>query len=882
MKEMFDSSSPNKPSNAFGKNARVSSVPSLPAVSDVKGDGEITKSLKPVSLANDMKKMFDSYSPDEPSRAFGVGRDMVQKQKQLSNYVAKVQCNTNNVQIEYPNAVSTTRLASPVSVVDQMVSMMWASSSPTKKLPPSSIEKREVDDNIIIQERNHVVIDETIMEVEEEDDDDDIEEITVDDENGFDELIEEVTIEEEDCRDDMSLTLNDGFFEGKDSIELSPDFVNTIEMGDCDGCSYDEISADDSEYDEKTVDDDDDGVLQENQGDEDMKSKEQLKEQEDRDDIKTNDQTIVAIKNTGNDDVNYSDKELPGYLQQPRNDPKKKLVFETKICADPEQNDKNMLAMSSPISLPAPANGTQKIQAPTKSQVNHRIDSSKVPKLNPRLSRDQSVTGRITEKLKMFDSPKAMPGQRQAIISKQSWQIPKSTFERSPCEEQIKETIRNPGYHPKSPIVLSVVEPRAKQVDQLDAKPCNTSGYNKKDNALVEEIVSLVKEPGAMQNRHLLVERITFLLTDKNKEGAINAPPSKLVEGSFPKSKHDVEAYEYSNRKKNALRDPGLKKMRKEVELEKEKLHHVEGPDTIPIRYMKQIVIKERDNEVTKQATMKSPFDKTQKVVDAEEIMARIWPKTPDGEYRKSKASSSSPRSAKIMAFDSSMKTPRKLGNRLKMFQTPPSSSMSSPKYASTLEKDSFTEPPNKLHIKLNSAKIAAENGIATEKKRSQISMETVMRITSFQRLWRARKSKHNNATTTRRRGATQWGVAYPWGKKPTISRIETTFPASPNGKTFSDHGTSNLSIPILSDPMNVPIASSGSAPEALTDGDCYYSLEDLEHGRFDRTVVDMERWEGFLSEETFYVHFGLAKDDFYQQPKWKREKQKRKIWVAF
>jgi len=874
MKEMFDSSSPDKPSNAFGKNARIPSVPSLPVVSDVKGDEEMTKSPKPVFLANDMKKMFDSSSPDEPSRAFGVGKDIVQKQKHPSNYIAKVQCDSNNVQIEYPNAVPTTKLTSPLSVADQMLSMMWASSSPTKKFPPSSIEKREVDDNGIILKINHTVIDETIMEVEDEDDDEDIEEITVDDENGFYEVIEEVTIEEEDCRDDMSLTINDGFFEGKSRIELSPDFVNTIEKGECDGRSYDETTADDSEYDEKTVDDDDDGVLQEGQGDDNIKAKEQVKEKEDRANIEANDETFITIKKSGNDDADYSDKDIPRHLQPPRNDPKKKLDFKTKRCVDPEQNHKNMIATSSLLPLPAPVNGTQTIQTPTKSQNNHHIDSPKVPKLNPQLSRDQSVTGRLTEKLKMFDSPKAM----QPIIFKQSWKMPKALFERSSREEPTKETMKNKGCNPKTPVVFPVVEPRAKEVE-----PCNTSGYNKEDKALVEEIVSLVKEPGAMQNRHVLAERITSLLAGKSKEEAIHSPPSKLVESSSPKSKHAVEAYKYMNRKKDGFRDPGLKKIRKEVELEKEKPLYVEDPDTIPKRHMKRIVIKERNDEVTKQATMKSAFDKTQRVVDAEEIMARIWPKTPDGGKRKPKASSSSPRSSKSMSFDSPRKTPRKLGDRLKMFETPPSSSMSSPKNASTLEKDSFTEPPKTFARKTISSKVAAENGIANDNtRRSQISKETVMRISSFQRLWRARKSKHDSARTTHRRGATQGGVAFPRGKKATVFMTETTSPASPKGKIFSDPGMSNLTISMLSDPTNVPIASSGSTSEALTDGGCYYSLEDLEQGRFDRSVVDMERWEGFLSDENFYKHFSLKKDDFYQQPKWKREKQKRTIRVAF
>jgi hypothetical protein len=228
------------------------------------------------------------------------------------------------------------------------------------------------------------------------------------------------------------------------------------------------------------------------------------------------------------------------------------------------------------------------------------------------------------------------------------------------------------------------------------------------------------------------------------------------------------------------------------------------------------------------------------------------------------------------------------------MFETPPSSSMPSPKNACTFEKDSFTEPPKIFARKTSSSKVAAENGIATgNARRSQISKETVKRVSSFQRLWRASKSKHDSTTTTHRRGATQVGVAFPQEKKVTVSMTKTAFPASPNGKNCGDPRMRNLPIPILSDPTTVPSSASGPAHEATsqpsttrsisdTDGGCYYSLEDLEQDRFDRTAVDMERWEGFLSDENFYKHFGFTKDDFYQQPKWKREKQKRKVRVAF
>jgi len=901
MKEMFESTSPDQPSNAFGKNTRRSSVSSLLA-SEVKGDGAID-SPKPVCRAKDLKKMFDSPSPDAPSRAFGVGKGIVPKPEQPAITVAKLQCDTD-IRMKEPN-VETTKPASPVSVADQMVSLLWASSAPTKKSLLSSIDpenqastKQEVDDNIA-QEANHTVFRETVIEEEYED----IEEITVDEGdddaiirgNGDDdELIEEVTIEDE-HRDDMSLMTADEFFESTARIEVSPNFVDTIEKENNDERSYDEITDDDWEYDEKTVDDDD-GLH--------IESKERVEEKEDGANTEANVETIATIKNTSYGNADYPGNVLPESLHPSRTAAKKKLDFETKRSVDPEHNDKKSLATISPIPLAAPANVTQTTLTPTKPQDNHRLDSPKSQKLNPRLLRDQSATGTLAEKLKMFDSQKAVSGQKQAITFKQSWRKPIYLIESS-RDEPNKETKKDKVCNQKTPVALPVVEQRPKQVDRLDARPSNPSESFEEDKALVEEIVSLVKEPGAMKNKHVLVERITSLLTGKSREGAkastphcsLYLAPSKSVEGLSPKkSKDTVESNSYSTRKKDGFQDPGLKQMRKAVKVQKGRLYHVDDPDTIPKRHMKRINIKERKAEAAKAASTKPPSDEIQKVVNAAEIIARIWPKTPDGGKRKPKASSSSSRSPKNVTFESPRTNPSKLGDRLKMFEAPPSSSISPPKNPGTFEKDeSFIETPKTSTSRTTSTKVALENENASgDARNSQISKKTVRRILSFQRLWRTRKLKRCTTTTTHRRDTAPMDVAPPRKKEVAISKTKAFFPASPKGKTNNDPGVSIQSIPVLSDPTTFPLPASASGPASQarapsttrsscgSDDGCDYSLEDLEQGRFDQSVVDMERWEGFLSDENFYKHFGLAKDDFYQQPKWKREKQKRKVRVAF
>jgi hypothetical protein len=58
------------------------------------------------------------------------------------------------------------------------------------------------------------------------------------------------------------------------------------------------------------------------------------------------------------------------------------------------------------------------------------------------------------------------------------------------------------------------------------------------------------------------------------------------------------------------------------------------------------------------------------------------------------------------------------------------------------------------------------------------------------------------------------------------------------------------------------------------------FTLADFERGLVEG--VDLSEWEKFLTGTEFERHFGMSKDDFAKQPKWKRERQKRRIRVNF
>lgn len=78
------------------------------------------------------------------------------------------------------------------------------------------------------------------------------------------------------------------------------------------------------------------------------------------------------------------------------------------------------------------------------------------------------------------------------------------------------------------------------------------------------------------------------------------------------------------------------------------------------------------------------------------------------------------------------------------------------------------------------------------------------------------------------------------------------------------------------------PVMETGySQPKSNgSDAEQHFTLEDFEQKRV--VGVDMVNWELSLREDEFQKHFEMSKDEFSSQPKWQREKQKRKIRVGF
>lgn len=803
MKEMFDSSSPHQPSNAFGKG------------------GTGTRSAvnldppKPASLAKEMKKMFESPSRDEPSRAFSVEKTRVQKLKD-ANSIARLSIDAETSLTLVEGKAEPTKPTSPASVADQMVSMLWALSSSSKEsMMNKSGATEQVGNTKIFIGPNFAVIRETAIE-EGDDSDEDIEEITLEDEDGndvtisddqyFEDIIEEITVEDEEEREDeISVTTNEEFFKSKACIDVSPDFVAMVEKEVYDGCSYDEITSDDWEYDEKTVD-------------------EEVSQDNNEKDVKPGEEGLPAVS-------------------------------------------------------------PQTVSMSTKIRENHHFDRSKVEKLNPRLAMNPSRAGKIAEKLKMFDSMKPMEGQQSLAMTKQK---------SNPRDESNKALKTDNGIFSKTPIVLPTLSSTTKQMQQSGEKTLGKSGYSLEDNALVEQIISLVREPGAMQNKDALATRIISLLTGIREDAAKTSPliqpfhlaPSKSynslrnnqlinARSSLPPknapsppsdSKYAREANSSLNRKNDKFIDPGIKQMRKDVKAQKEKVKHIEDPDTPENRRTKPITITDQKVEVGKPTKMAPGFLK--KNVDPEEIMARIWPKTPRGENNQPKALS------KSKAPDKSKTTPRKLGSRFKKFESRSSSESTFSETVGCFEKNVMIEPQNQFSItKTSSNKVEVNGG------RNQISEKTVRRLVIFQRIWRKRDSK------SACKNAPDRGVTAP--------KIEGVFITTPKSKRFNNGGTRAKPNPSQINLGDDPVQASISTSEASripskcpnssdSDQDCCYSLEEFERGSFDTSIVDMERWEEFLSDESFYEHFGLTKVEFYQQPKWKRNNQKRKVRVAF
>mmetsp|Transcript_53170 Transcript_53170/g.129107 ORF Transcript_53170/g.129107 Transcript_53170/m.129107 type:complete len:978 (-) Transcript_53170:28-2961(-) len=58
------------------------------------------------------------------------------------------------------------------------------------------------------------------------------------------------------------------------------------------------------------------------------------------------------------------------------------------------------------------------------------------------------------------------------------------------------------------------------------------------------------------------------------------------------------------------------------------------------------------------------------------------------------------------------------------------------------------------------------------------------------------------------------------------------------------------------------------------------FTLADFEQGRVHD--ADMSEWESYLTSIEFEKHFGMSIDDFSKQPKWKRERLKRKVRKNF
>ena len=651
---------------------------------------------------------------------------------------------------------------SPVSVADQMVSMLWASaSSPAKTSMNGRCSPKEV-----VDESNHGYFREESENYE------DIEELTIQDESEgndtsssnhlFDEIIEEITVEDNNESDiDIVLDIDDEYSGSKAFIEV--EISHNIEEHD--DHSFDEITADDSEYDEQTIEED----LQ-------------------KDSEKSNDGS-----------------RLPAKVETP----------------------------------------------------------------NPRSTRSPSVGAKFAEKLKMFDSPKSFPPQGSLRISDQSYGrlaarnfSSHASFEDSKMNTKIVDgsvlaiAVSNPSF-----------EPNTKNMNQTDETLQKVSVEEKSDEALVDEIVSLVKKPGAMKNKQELAERITCLLSAESKipskmstikaiertetqvptvnvsEDATSLKPAKSL---IPQSKFARRISLHLNESKEKNSIPRLDEMRKNTEMHHVKLKNVMDLDLAGNGTIEQPSTGDSKQEAIEKQKVKPLSEVGKKAVNPEEIMARIWskPRTRHKSTPKSHSVAASGSSESTAAETQKITTPRKLGDKLKMFESPTSPG-----------------PSKKIDLE---PRLDATNAMLN------VDHETIRRISTFQRLW---KLKNSGRTTE------------------CVSETETILTVSADRKSFRDPAKMFKSIHTSINSFNGTGKDSNLDAEATPDrgskiphfnGSKYYSLEDLEKGNFDRNVVDMERWEEFLTDENFYEQFGQTKTDFFGQPKWKRDKQKRRIRVAF
>lgn len=496
----------------------------------------------------------------------------------------------------------------------------------------------------------------------------------------------------------------------------------------------------------------------------------------------------------------------------------------------------------------------------------------------------------------MFDPPRVTANERRQTTSRQSWKKPKtiteSAFDTGNKNDEHKS---EEGRIEKASAVYPATDPKA----QLIIHPCrkieSRSGNIEKDKSLADEIVLLVKEPGAMANKRLLAERITFLLigadTNETKawttKSSSHSAPSNISGQTSSKNTHQAEADAYLSRKKDGFRDPGLKQMRGNAVVQKEKLRHVSDPDTISIRNMKRISISQLNEDQSMPTSVQQAFSFEHKTIApsspcmddknalAERVIARIWS---DGGKPKSKPWSTSP--ASMSSEKQKTPSPRKLGDRLKMFESP--SSSSSPR------SDSLSDKSNSVHsrgggrieraggapkaLSFENTKKSSES-VSGRGVSNKVGKKTSKSLSAFQRMWRKTRSKTKNDPTA---------------QAAVTPKKNATFPASPCGVKHRNIGTQNTNAtPTLLDsgdgkistPMKQQHTESvtrDASPASL------YRLEDFEQGRFDKAIVDMEKWEEFLLEDEFVKHFGVSKDEFYQQPKWKRDTLRRKIRVAF
>lgn len=747
---------------------------------------------------------------------FQTGKEVEDKSKET---VSAVQRTELNAEVAKPT--------SPVSVADQMVSMLWASaSSPTKNAMNTqcSPEGALNTNNLGRESRTH----------------DNSEEISVRDESEgnatmlgddlFDEIIEEITVEENnESNDKIIVDTTDKCFGTESFIEIEIS-QNAAEYDDC---SYDEITANDSEYDEKTVEED---LQHDHESDAECKNVQEVKEEAD------NHCNLHQLCTGVHEDADCCfDREVHEILNPPKNDQKQTSAFDKYFQETPK--------LTSPT-----ISSTLSSQSMKNNDGYER--SSKVEMLNPGIIRSPTLGAKFAEKLKLVDGPKSFPPPNSPPLLAQSCERPK-TKTASPDSKISTD-------HPEGAI-LETFEPRAtleltsKNTSRLDGKLNNVSVGGKGDEALADEIISLVKEAGAMQNKVELAERIAFLLTSHSnnfsKISTINAtetietqapktnPSPKSVKPQIPLRKSKRQATSYSSTEKD-FDLPSLKQIRKGAKTHSDCNRHMIDPEQTENGNTKQPSIGESKQKLTRKQNIKPIFDVANKDVNPDEIMARIWSKKPNRDMDMPKVSPvfSGPSASATAQTQKTM--PRKLGNRLKMFESPTS-----------------FEPSMKTDL---GPQFDSTN------QRLNVDRETLRRISSFQRLW---KLKHPRREIVH------------------ASKAKAFSSGITKNKSSENLGKSDSSFLACINSLDTIDQDSKVATEAAHDSDSnndlsnrchFYSLKDLETGNFDGGIVDMERWEEFLSDTSFFEQFGCTKKDFFAQPKWKRDKQKRKVRVAF